>query len=156
MPSISSFATYPNNFDKIYHLNSNVSSDLHLQRLPQSLQLCGLNLENQCFSNGQLYVACLQVWKYLIYLCVDQTEEQKEQYVSKSTSINLKHKHFFHLVALQRLLDTCECVYITDFCIFHSIYYTPSKTVGVINILSLYPAIQSIFMRHFSFISLYF
>jgi ATP-dependent DNA helicase PIF1 len=29
----------------------------------QSLQVCGLNLENPCFSNGQLYVACSRVGK---------------------------------------------------------------------------------------------
>ncbi|GFW35042.1 ATP-dependent DNA helicase [Trichonephila clavipes] len=29
----------------------------------QSLQVCGLNLENPCFSHGQLYVACLRVGK---------------------------------------------------------------------------------------------
>ena len=29
----------------------------------QSLQVCGLNLENPCFSHGQLYVACSCVEK---------------------------------------------------------------------------------------------
>ena len=29
----------------------------------QSLQVCGLNLKNPCFSNGQLYVACSRVGK---------------------------------------------------------------------------------------------
>ncbi|GFY29106.1 ATP-dependent DNA helicase PIF6 [Trichonephila clavipes] len=29
----------------------------------QSLQVCGLNLENICFSHGQLYVACSRVGK---------------------------------------------------------------------------------------------
>ena len=29
----------------------------------QSLQVCGLNLENTCFSHGQLYVACSRVGK---------------------------------------------------------------------------------------------
>lgn len=30
----------------------------------QSLQVCGLNLEEPCFSHGQLYVACSRVGKY--------------------------------------------------------------------------------------------
>lgn len=39
----------------------------------QSLKVCGLNLENPCFSHGQLYVACSRVGKptdfyYLMYL----------------------------------------------------------------------------------------
>jgi ATP-dependent DNA helicase PIF1 len=29
----------------------------------QSLSVCGLNLENKCFSHGQLYVACTRVGK---------------------------------------------------------------------------------------------
>ncbi|GFV00106.1 ATP-dependent DNA helicase PIF6 [Trichonephila clavipes] len=29
----------------------------------QSLQVCRLNLENQCFSHGQLYVACSRIGK---------------------------------------------------------------------------------------------
>ncbi|GFU94231.1 ATP-dependent DNA helicase [Trichonephila clavipes] len=29
----------------------------------QSLQECGLNLENPCFSHGQLYVACSRIGK---------------------------------------------------------------------------------------------
>lgn len=29
----------------------------------QSLQVCGLNLENSCFSHGQLYVGCSRVGK---------------------------------------------------------------------------------------------
>jgi ATP-dependent DNA helicase PIF1 len=29
----------------------------------QSLQVCGLNLENPCFAHGQLYVACSRVGK---------------------------------------------------------------------------------------------
>jgi ATP-dependent DNA helicase PIF1 len=29
----------------------------------QSLQVCGLNLENPCYSHGQLYVACSRVGK---------------------------------------------------------------------------------------------
>lgn len=29
----------------------------------QTMTICGLNLENPCFSQGQLYVACLHVGK---------------------------------------------------------------------------------------------
>jgi hypothetical protein len=35
----------------------------HQQSTRTSLQVCGLNLENPCFSHGQLYVACSHVGK---------------------------------------------------------------------------------------------
>jgi hypothetical protein len=35
----------------------------HQQNTRTSLQVCGLVLENPCFSNGQLYVACSRVGK---------------------------------------------------------------------------------------------
>ncbi len=52
----------------------------------QSLQVCGLNLENPCFTHGQLNVTCSCVRKPYIYSCVYQTEKQKK-YLSKSTLI---------------------------------------------------------------------
>jgi hypothetical protein len=35
----------------------------HQESTKTSLQVCGLNLENPCFSHGQLYVACSRVGK---------------------------------------------------------------------------------------------
>jgi ATP-dependent DNA helicase PIF1 len=38
----------------------------------QSLQLCGLHLHTDCFSHGQLYVACSRVGKHdNLYTCTD-------------------------------------------------------------------------------------
>jgi hypothetical protein len=48
----------------------------HQQTQGQSLQACGLNYENICFSHEQLYVACLHVGK-LFDLFVNIPEEQR-------------------------------------------------------------------------------
>jgi len=56
-----------------------------------SLQVSGLNLENPCFSHGQLYVTCSPVRK-LSDLFVYASEERTKNIVypnSKCTSINI-------------------------------------------------------------------
>jgi ATP-dependent DNA helicase PIF1 len=47
----------------------------------QSLQVCGLKLENPCFSHGQLYVACSHVGKPSDLFV--QKEKQKILYIQK-------------------------------------------------------------------------
>ena len=49
----------------------------------QSLQVCGLNLENPCFSHGQLYVVCSRVENLPIYSCTHLTEKQKIFFIQK-------------------------------------------------------------------------
>jgi hypothetical protein len=54
----------------------------HQQSTRTSLKVCGLNLENPCFSNGQLYVACSRVGKP-IYSCTHQKKKTKILYIQK-------------------------------------------------------------------------
>ncbi|GFU47502.1 ATP-dependent DNA helicase [Trichonephila clavipes] len=67
----------------------------------QTMYICGLDLENPCFSHGQLYVACSRVGKpsNLFVLAKDRKEdlisvlkEIGEQATSKETIIELKTK----------------------------------------------------------------
>jgi hypothetical protein len=57
----------------------------HQQSTRTSLQVCGLNLENPCFSHRQLYVACSRVGKPsdLFVYSIHQKEKQKILYIQK-------------------------------------------------------------------------
>jgi ATP-dependent DNA helicase PIF1 len=59
----------------------------HPQSTRTSLSVCGLNLENPCFSHGQLYVACSRVGKPSD-LFVHTRRKNKKYFVFKSSSIN--------------------------------------------------------------------
>jgi ATP-dependent exoDNAse (exonuclease V) alpha subunit len=55
----------------------------------QSLQVCELNLENPCFSHGQLYVACSRVGK--AYDLFVYTPEGKTKNIVYSKALQNKH-----------------------------------------------------------------
>jgi ATP-dependent DNA helicase PIF1 len=52
----------------------------------QSLQVCGLNFENPCFSHGQLYVACSRVEKPSDLFVYTPEEKTKSIVYSKALS----------------------------------------------------------------------
>lgn len=56
----------------------------------QSLQLCGLNLANPCFSHGQLYVACSRFGKPSD-LFVYAPDGKTKKFVDQKTELTAKH-----------------------------------------------------------------
>jgi ATP-dependent DNA helicase PIF1 len=53
----------------------------------QSLQVCGLNLENPCFSHEQLYVACSRVGKPSDLFVYTYTSEAKTKNIVYSKAL---------------------------------------------------------------------
>ncbi|CAH1709408.1 unnamed protein product [Aphis gossypii] len=51
----------------------------------QSLSVCGINLENPCFSHGQLYVACS--WETIRFVCLCARRSNKKHRIPQSTII---------------------------------------------------------------------
>ena len=59
----------------------------------QTLQVCGINLKNPCFSHGQLYVACSRVGKPS-NLFVFPENEKKQKILSIQKTCNSKNLTF--------------------------------------------------------------
>lgn len=62
----------------------------------QSMQICGLDLENQCFSHGQLYVACSRVGKPTDLFVYTENSETKNIVHDLAVSTSIKY-YFFYL-----------------------------------------------------------
>ncbi|KAF0715532.1 ATP-dependent DNA helicase [Aphis craccivora] len=55
----------------------------------QSLEVCGLNFENSCFSHGQLACSCVRKSSDLFLYTTEGITKKKKYCVSKCTSINI-------------------------------------------------------------------
>lgn len=71
----------------------------------QSLEVCGLNLENPCFSHGQLYVACSQVACSKLFIFAQ--DRKTKNIVSQSSRIKYllynRIKTFIYTIKLQQI-----------------------------------------------------
>jgi len=64
----------------------------------QSLSVCGINLENPCFSHGQLYVACSRVGiQTKLFMCAQEKKTKNVVYHKHKNNKLFFFKYLFYI-----------------------------------------------------------